>query len=237
MFDKDSFPTAIKTSLSKISESHALRCDSKQFESRFLMLDNLLSRGPTCYLSQFLPDPLVKGVQHIYLEEGEGVPVVNTLSIQKMSIKIDDCRYISEEAFATLTPARKLLKNDVLLTMDGGTSIGKPVLFDLDGDYTTDSHVAILRPKGISSKALVYLLASPLGQLQFQRFESGASGQTAVTEEDLRRFKFPLLALQHIEEEVSMLDTERLRIQVAREKLERDENHLWENFTLKVLKQ
>ncbi|WLH68725.1 hypothetical protein [Pseudomonas sp. FP2309] len=236
MFEKTSFPTAIKTSLSKISESHALRCDSKQFESRFLMLDDLLSKGPTCYLSQFLPDPLVKGVQHIYLEEGEGIPVVNTLSIQKMSININDCRYISDEAFSALTPTRKLIKNDVLLTMDGGTSIGKPVLFDLVGDYSVDSHVAILRPKGISPKALVYLLASPLGQLQFQRFESGASGQTAVTEEDLRRFKFPLSSLQRLEEEVSTLDTERVRIQIARDKLDRDEKELWENFTLKVLR-
>lgn len=236
MFDKDSFPTATQTSLRKISESHALRCDSKQFESRFLMLDELLSQGPTCYLSKFLPEPLVKGVQHVYLEEGEGIPVVNTLSIQKMSINIENCRYVSEEAFSALTPSRKLIKHDVLLTMDGGTSIGKPVLFDLDGDYTVDSHVAILRPRGISPKALVYLLASPLGQLQFQRFESGASGQTSVTEEDLRRFRVPASALQRLEEEVSTLDTEKNRIEMARNKLDADEKELWDNFTLKVLR-
>jgi hypothetical protein len=82
----------------------------------------------------------------------------------------------------------------VLLTVDGGTSIGKPVLFDLSGDWAVDSHVAILRPVGLDAALLVYLLASPLGQLQFQRAESGASGQTSVTETDLRRFRFPHLA-------------------------------------------
>ncbi|GAG19405.1 unnamed protein product, partial [marine sediment metagenome] len=88
---------------------------------------------------------------------------------------------------------RKPRPGDVLLTMDGGTSIGKPVLFDLEDDFATDSHVAILRPVGLDPKLLVYLLASQLGQLQFQQAESGASGQTAVTEADVRRFRFPIL--------------------------------------------
>lgn len=57
--------------------------------------------------------------------------------------------------------------------------------------FTVDSHVAVLRPCGISPVLLAYLLCSPMGQIQFQRAESGASGQTAVSEEDVRRFRFP----------------------------------------------
>ena len=95
---------------------------------------------------------------------------------------------------------------------------------------TIDSHVAILRPHGISAKALAYLLASPLGQLQFKKAESGASGQTSVTEDDLRRFVFPESLLTNIEELVKQLDTSRERIRIKRKKLEEEENTAWEKF-------
>ncbi|MFL5280438.1 MAG: hypothetical protein ACJ8AW_05460 [Rhodopila sp.] len=61
----------------------------------------------------------------------------------------------------------------------------------MDCGFTVDSHVAVLRPRGMSPTLLAYLLCSPMGQIQFQRAESGASGQTAVSEEDVRRFRFP----------------------------------------------
>lgn len=236
MFEREKFPVSASANLLNISESHSLRCDSRQFETRFLMLDELLNSTEIIYLNEFLPNPLVKGTQHIYMDDGEGIPVVNTLSIQKMTINIKDCRHISEESFDKLTNQRRLKVGDVLVTMDGGTSIGKPVLFDLDGEYTVDSHVAILRPVGISPKALVYLLASPLGQLQFQKYESGASGQTAVTEEDLRRFRIPLAALTKLEKEVEEVDKKRMLIESQRESLDKAEKSLWESFTLRVLK-
>lgn len=113
---------------------------------------------------------------------------------------VSDCRYITEEDFDDIPENRRLKRDDVLLTMDGGTSIGKTAVFNFTGNYTIDSHVAILRPHGISAKALAYLLASPLGQLQFKKAESGASGQTSVTEDDLRRFVFPKSLLTNIEE-------------------------------------
>jgi type I restriction enzyme S subunit len=237
MFEKQKYPIIGCSSLLEISRSHSLRCDSKQAENRFVELDNLLLDRETVYLGEFLPDPLTKGSQPVYLQEGEGIPVINTLSIQKMAINVDDCRYITEDDFQLLSPNRVLKRNDVLLTMDGGTSIGKPALFELEGEYTVDSHVAILRPKRISPKALVFLLASPIGQLQFQRFESGASGQTAVTEEDLRRFVIPKSAIAKLEEYVDELGEERKRIEFERSKLNQAENEMWETFTQKVIDQ
>lgn len=235
MYKRQDFPIVSRTSLRKISESHSLRCDSKQSERRFEELDCSLYGKEVCFLGEFLPAPLVKGTQHTYLQEGEGIPVVNTLSIQKLKINKDSCRFISEEDFFEVSDYRRLKSNDVLLTMDGGTSIGKPVLFDLPGDYTVDSHVAILRPVGISPKALVYLLASPIGQIQFQRFESGASGQTAVTEEDLRRFKIPASAIEILEAEIDRIDKERSRIEKARNALDENENKMWDDFTVKII--
>lgn len=235
MFGREKFPIVNKGSLKKIATSHSLRCDSKQFEKRFENLDNLLSESETFYLGELLPTPIIKGSQPIYIEGNEGIPVINTLSIQQLQIFTKDCRYISEEDYEKLSENRKLKENDVLLTMDGGTSIGKAVLFDLEGDYTIDSHVAILRPVGITSKSLVYLLASPIGQAQFQKAESGASGQTSVTEEDLRRFKFPITMLDNLDNIVEELDDKRKQIKKELLSLENREKKLWEEFSLKVL--
>ena len=230
MFEQEHFPIVTTSSLSIIARSHTLRCDAKQTENRFIEFENKLA-GIDCFsLGDFLPNPLSKGLQPTYLDTQEGVPVINTLSIQNLRINVDDCNYISKKAFQLLPKDKKLKKNDVLLTMDGGTSIGKPVLFEYDGSWTVDSHVAILRPQDLSPKSLVYLLASPLGQVQFNRAESGASGQTAVTEEDLRRFIFPRNSLDYIEELTDQLDKKRNLHQQQIAEIQEKEKVAWEDF-------
>jgi len=113
--------------------------------------------------------------------------------------------------------------------MDGGPSIGKPVVFGLDGDFTVDSHVAILRPN-IEPRAVVYLLASSLGQIQFQRAESGASGQTSVTEEDVRRFRFPSLPADTFREVIERFDSERAEVARMRAELKKRERESLDQF-------
>ncbi len=235
MFEKPCYPVFCKAHLSDIGKYHSLRCDSKQFEGRFLEFETLIEKSDVFFLGDLLPLPLIKGSQPNYIEGAEGIPVINTLSIQNLRINIEDCRYISEDDYDSIIEARKLQKNDVLLTMDGGTSIGKPVLFNLDGSYTVDSHIPILRNPKISEKAWVYLLASPIGQLQFNRAESGASGQTSVTEEDLRRFRFPTKLLAQIDALAKELDLERKKINLERCELDKREHEAWEQFSLKCL--
>jgi hypothetical protein len=206
-----------KGSLRKVAETLTLRCDAKQADSRFLSLDESLSNVDSTRLSVFLPLPFVKGRQPVYVEDPDSddvAYVVSTLAVRPLRIIASDCRRISSSAFDALGASRQLKTGDVVLTMDGGTSIGKAAVFDStrfleelgispsDGEearVTVDSHVAILRPQGISSLALAYLLTSPIGQLQFQRAESGASGQTAVTEDDVRYFRFPKFDAHELE--------------------------------------
>lgn len=195
IFDRESTPMAMTASLSMVGQSHTLRCDAKQAERRFNDFEVFMSSVPHFELGWYLPQPFVKGKQPKYIEslDAEGVPVISTIAIHDLSIDVELCRLISYEDYDALDEEQRLRPGDVLLTMDGGTSIGKPVVFDLEDEYVVDTHVAILRPRGLDPKLLVYLLASPLGQLQFQRAESGASGQTAVTEGDVRRFRFTVL--------------------------------------------
>jgi hypothetical protein len=183
-------------------------------------------------LGDFLPVPFAKGIQPVYLDQPteDSVPVINTLSIQNLSIRVEDCRHIIWDDFDSLASERQLKQNDVLLTVDGGVSIGKPALFDIAGSFTVDSHVVILRPKQLSALALVYLLASPLGQMQFHRSESGASGQTNVTEDDVRRFIFPRSILKTVDQVVAKIEQERKQIAKQRHELGRKESLLWKQL-------
>jgi hypothetical protein len=222
-------PKIFTGSLSLIATNYAWRCDAKQANAEFLRLEESIRRSGFFELGDFLPLPFVKGIQPEYLDipADDSVRVVNTLSVQNLAISEHDCRYISRDDFDELNEERRLARGDVLLTVDGGVSIGKPVHFDLDGPYTVDSHICILRPIGLSRLGLVYLLASPIAQTQFRRAESGASGQTTVTEEDIRRFIFPSALLEHLDQVVKEIEKERGKIAKERIKLAKREENIW----------
>lgn len=235
--NREDMPLIMRASLSLVSQSHSLRCDAKQAEKRFAAFDHYINSIVHFVLGDYLPDAFIKGEQPRYIESSEptGIPVINTLAIQNLTINVEACRYISEEDFDAIDAGAKPKCGDVLLTVDGGTSIGKPAFYELEGDYAIDSHVVILRPRGLDPKALVHLLASPLGQLQFQQAESGASGQTAVTEEDIRRFRFPALREQEIERLVKALDAELATIRKAAQTLQEREKDTWDTFSKAIL--
>ena len=69
-----------------------------------------------------------------------------------------------------------------------------------------------------------------LGQLQFELAESGASGQTAVTEDDVRRFRFPRVHTEKLIELVRKLDETRQNIAAERQSLANREREAWEAF-------
>ncbi len=221
------------SSLSLIATNYAYRCDAKFADESIRTVLKKIEECGFFMLGEYLPKPFAKGIQPDYLEQptDDSVRVVSTLAIQNLSIIESVCRHIAREDYDGLTEERRLKLGDVLLTVDGGVSIGKPCHFEIDSDCTMDSHVVVLRPDGLSPLALVYLLASPLGQMQFRRAESGASGQTTVTEDDVRRFVFPRALLSSIDSMATHIEAERKRIATEREKLMAEEAALWSSLS------
>lgn len=236
-FAPEKTPAVLMASLSLVGKSHSLRCDAKQAENRFAEFERFITSVDHFRLGDYLPSAFIKGSQPSYIEslDPEGVPVISTLTIQDLSICTDLCRYITQEEYDAIADERKPRNGDVLLTMDGGTSIGKPAVFHLPDDYAIDSHVAILRPTGISPKLVAYLLASPLGRLQFQQAESGASGQTSVAEDDVRRFRFPVLTCDCIERVLNDLDSHREDTYRLKAELQAREEKAWLAFSRSLL--
>ena len=222
------------SSLELIGSHYALRCDAKLANREFLALEKQIRQGSFRELGDFLPTPFVKGIQPEYLEEQteNSVPVVNTLSIQNLSLNLHSCRHITRATFDKIDIGRKVARGDVLLTVDGGVSIGKAVTFSFEEDMTIDSHIVVLRPQGISPMSLTYLLASPLCQKQFRQAESGASGQTSVTEDDVRRFIVPSSLLERIDQIASEIDGKRGEIQTKRRLLDDQEMALFARLSV-----
>lgn len=190
---REGTPRAMRLSLATVAATSSLRCDAKQAERRFAALDEFLASTDTFTLDEVLPGPVVRGAQPSYVDEPEGaVPVISTACIRQLTLVVEACRYTASPDWGA-DGSRRPVRGDVLLTLDGGASIGKPLAFERDDVFAIDGHVAILRPEGIEAQLLALLLASPIGQAQFQRAEAGASGQTGVSEDDLRRFRFPRL--------------------------------------------
>ena len=157
-----SFPKIHTASLSLVADSYSLRCDAKQADSHLLDLLARVTNQDYFYLNELLPIPLLKGIQPNYLDQPttDSVPVVNTLSIQGLSLNTTVCRHITREDFEVLCDQRRINKNDVLLTVDGGVSIGKPCLFNLDDDFTMGQPRRDLTPS--ENKAAVACLSSRL---------------------------------------------------------------------------
>ncbi|MFF7682411.1 hypothetical protein ACFZA2_06560 [Microbacterium sp. NPDC007973] len=229
-FTRAPAPRIGRRTLADVAASHTFRLDAKQAEERFALFDKWIEGIDHFLLGDMLPAPVVKGAQPNYVDGlDEGVRVITTMAIQSLAIDERACRIALSVDYGT-DSVRRPRADDVLLTVDGGTSIGKAALFDLDGLYAVDSHVAILRPVGIEPGLLVHLLASPLGQLQFQRSESGASGQTAVTEDDIRRFRFPVLSDEAATRALTDVRAARAEAQALRKQAEDREAQGWTEF-------
>ena len=225
---------SFRSSLELIGNHHTLRCDAKLADQRFRDWNDRVRQEPFRELGEFLPDPFVKGVQLKYLDErtNDSIPVVNTLSIQSLALNLNACRHVKRPIFHGIHDSKKLKLGDVLLTMDGGVSIGKPYLFSIDEDMTVDTHIVVLRPDGISPLSLTYLLASPVCQKQFRQAESGASGQTAVTEDDVRRFIVPSRVLERVDDIAREIHHMRQQIREKRRDLDKQEQTLFARLSV-----
>jgi type I restriction enzyme M protein len=85
-----------------------------------------------------------------------------------------------------------LERGDVLISSIGFGSIGKVQVFDKPGTYGTVSEVTVIRQQKLDPYFLAAFLRSKPGQVQIERWITGATGQLHLYPRDVKRIMVPL---------------------------------------------
>jgi len=109
-----------------------------------------------------------------------------------------------EQGFFNENEDLHLKKDDIVLTSTGDGTIGRADIFDGEREAMPDGHVTILRVKEayrIEPIFLPYYLQSVYGQTQIERGITGSTGQTELTEPNIRAIQvvFPKTSERQVE--------------------------------------
>lgn len=105
---------------------------------------------------------------------------------------------LTEKYYLETNSEKQLQYNDILINTTGVGTAGRVTLFQLDGNYVTDSHISVLR---VSCNELtqVYLYHAILNQFTFKDLEemsTGASGQIELGKHTILNLKIPVPSLE-----------------------------------------
>lgn len=120
-----------------------------------------------------------------------GIPIVKVRNVTGEGINWNT-DYILR-AFYEANPSIHLKRDDILITSTGEGTIGRVDILDQDIPCICDGHVTVLRVKDRDNKVLsrfvLYYLRSTFGQMQFERYTVGSTGQTELNEDDVRKVR------------------------------------------------
>jgi type I restriction enzyme M protein len=129
---------------------------------------------------------VLKGVTVSYYENGD-IPIIRSGDLS--DITLDDKFFYSKRE----EPIFYLKRGDILISSIGFGSIGKIQVFDKKGDYGTVSEVTVVRQKIMNPYFLCEFLRSKFGQMQIERYITGATGQLHLYPKDVAKIWVPLL--------------------------------------------
>jgi hypothetical protein len=130
---------------------------------------------------------VVENGQPVSYDEKGDVPIIRSGDLSNIE---DDSRFL--RARSTI-PIYKLERGDVLVSSIGFGSIGKIQVFDKTGVYGTVSEVTVIRQNELNPYFVASFLRSQLGQMQIDRYITGATGQLHLYKRDVRKFFLPII--------------------------------------------
>ena len=162
------------------------RVDAEHFQPKYeLLIEHLGKTGKTDLLGNRVTQPIRRGLQPTYVEDGE-VIVVNSQHLERHLLNIDATER-TDEIFWKNNKRCQLQRNDVLL-YSTGAYIGRTNAWLEDQKAITSNHVTIIRPDNTCNPLyLAAYLNSPLGLLQVECWASG-SGQREIYPTDITQF-------------------------------------------------
>lgn len=153
------------------------------------ILDEFKNKYQTILLKDICREPIKRGEQPRYSDFG--VMVIKTVDLKNRFIDYENTLRVSREFYES-KPQAHIQKNDILLTSTGYVSAGKIDIFNIDELALADPQLLILRlNKEYDINFITYYLRSSFGQVQFDRWFSGSSGQIHLYPEDIGNFIIP----------------------------------------------
>ncbi|MGE0133216.1 MAG: restriction endonuclease subunit S, partial [Blastocatellales bacterium] len=129
---------------------------------------------------------VLKGVTVPYYEDGS-IPIIRSGDLSDIS---DGDRFLRSKPIERIF---YLDRGDVLISSIGFGSIGKVQVFDQPGQFGTVSEVSVVRQQELNPYYLTFFLRSSIGQMQIERFITGATGQLHLYPRDVARVFVPVL--------------------------------------------
>jgi type I restriction enzyme M protein len=161
------------------------RLDSEFFHPRYLRLANLL--GAHFQLENIGTwAKVLKGLSLEYTDSNKGVPVIRSGDLLDLE---------NEEKFLRASPEQEMFllkRGDVLISSIGFGSIGKIQVFDKNGDFATVSEVTVIRQHRVNPYYLHFYLRCSAGQMQINRYITGATGQLHLYPRDVGDILVPI---------------------------------------------
>jgi restriction endonuclease S subunit len=162
------------------------RLDAEFFRTKFDALRNKLAEQSKLVSLGDIGE-VTNGRTVPYDDDGT-VPIVRSGDLSDLT---------SHDNLLRATPSEDIFylkKGDVLISSIGFGSIGKVQVFDLDIPCGAVSEVTVIRTDKVNPYFLCSYLRSIAGQLQFERWTTGATGQLHLYPRDVRLMFVPLIS-------------------------------------------
>jgi len=186
---------------------------------------SIAKTGKTDLLGNRVTQPIKRGLQPTYVEDGE-VIVVNSQHLGRYLLNIDATER-TDETFWKNNKRCQLQRNDVLF-YSTGAYIGRTNAWLEDQKAITSNHVTIIRPDHTCNPLyLATYLNSPLGLLQAECWASG-SGQREIYSTDIARFVVYLPSME-FQQRIADLVTQSWEARQKAKQLLEEAKHVVEN--------
>jgi restriction endonuclease S subunit len=182
-------PEITALSLSEINQYQ--RCDAEFFgPTTAVLLDKIQSVG--CQrLGDFLSSAK-RGQAPEYNTAGE-IPVIRTANVRELEFSGVRQEYVTKDFYDSAVKG-PIGTNDFAVTSTGVGTLGRVFCNISGGEYFADGHITILKAKpGVDICLLAAVLQSRIGQVQFERWQRGSSGQIEIYPEDICNILIPKL--------------------------------------------
>lgn len=164
------------------------------YHPKYEILEELKKKYKLVKLKEIVREPIIRGEQPEYSEEG--ITIIKTVDLKNGYIDYENCLKVSEEFFENYKKQHSegvLKKGDILIASTGYVSMGKIDIYDRDEPAMASVDLLILRvdTEKYDPYFIAYYLRSHLGQIQFDKWWSGSSGQIEIQPQDLDEILIP----------------------------------------------